>query len=66
MTAYGLRLATGGEIEFLLAGTLAKFINKKFIVYSIAQQSFFSPELLFKDFTNAHCYSFNLTCSKLM
>jgi hypothetical protein len=28
IAAYVLRLAAGGDIEFLLSGTVAKFINK--------------------------------------
>jgi len=32
MTANGLRLAAGGEIEFLLPGTVAKFIIKSSLI----------------------------------
>ena len=32
-----LRLAAGGEIEFLSAGTVAKFINKSSLFTTIAQ-----------------------------
>jgi hypothetical protein len=45
--AQRLRIYAGME-EFLLPVTVAKFIIKKFIVITIAQQSIFCPKLLLK------------------
>ena len=44
--AQRLRLAAGGELEFPSARTVVKFINKNFIVTTIAEERIFSLELL--------------------
>ena len=43
-----VRIYAGLESEFDSAQSVAKFIIKKFIVTTIAQQSSFRPELLLK------------------
>ena len=66
LTHNGLRLAAGGEIEFLLPGTVAKFIIKcSLFILSLDRVSSARKPLL-NNVTKAHCYSFSPTCCKPM
>ncbi len=65
VVAYVLRLCAGRVIEFLLPGTVAKFINKCSLLL-LQLNNVFSAGTMAETCTNAHCQHFSPACTKPM
>ncbi len=65
MLVQRLRLCAGGVLEFLLPGTVAKFIIKSSLLL-LSLNKDFSARTMAEICTNAHCSHFSPACTKPM